>query len=187
MTITDKQAIKAIENRISELKHVKSGEDYSKWESITLTFLSRIYGRTSIQLNKLDGINRHYYVHGVDHSHYIKDTEKACNYLNGLLQEIRILGCPSCTDAPPTLPNDKHPPINVNVSQNQQQTVNLELVIEQALQELPEEILEQIREIVKQGGTKETVLQKVIKVLGSLEIGVASSCLATILMNYYWG
>ena len=183
MSVSQEQAIKAITCQINEIEQIESNEDYSSWEKNTLLFLSRIYGRESFQFKELDRIDfKSISFGGTDYSQdFVEHSMNASLFLKGLLQELNIFGLPDQTGKIRNIQNQ----VNIHQQQEQSQTLNLELVIKQALEELPTEMIEQIRQIIKEGGSKETILKKIGNKLSELGTGVLSSSLATILMNYW--
>jgi len=73
----------------------------------------------------------------------------------------------------------------INVHQQQQQSMDINIVIEEAISKLSPEVIEQIRKIIKEGKEGKETKEKIMNVLETLGIGVISSSLSSLLMRCF--
>lgn len=195
MTITPEKAKEAIEQQIDKLTNIDSDDEFGTWKSSVLNIIERLFGKESQKYHSIHVINlgtvTAFGPSSCKSTLYNGWKKSAKTILEGILEEIDALGyqCPTNT----TVPSASNL-INVNVNQhqhqNQHQTIDFKLIIKQALQKLPSDLIKQVEDMITESKSKnedrESVFDKVCKAATSFGCDVAASSIATILMGYYW-
>jgi len=172
MPIEKDKVLEGLQWRVDELDKVTDTQNLDIWFDVTLNFISSVYGKKTPIWNNL-------YSKKVFFTNLGSMKKSAKDILEGLMKEIGIIGVPQ----PQTIPANTQSQV-VNVSQ----TVDVNIVIKQAIQQLPPELLEKVKSIIEsnKGQPRESVFDKIYRAVEALGIGVGSSCIATMLMGYYW-
>jgi hypothetical protein len=183
MTMTEKQ-IELIKRQISKLD--EKDFDLDAWKSSTTVILGRIFGDTyqglkAIEKIKFDsggwaiGDASHFWDNMVSCKKQGKDILEAC------ITELETFGQPDKKES------DKSG-ININLTQNQNQTVNITLLISALEDELTVSQLREVNELMKTEEPKSEKKRKIIDKIKSFGGDVASNILANILTNpNIWG
>lgn len=176
--------IELIKIQIEKLEH--SDFDLKAWKSSTIIILGRIFGETYNGIKAIENIK--YSSSGV----YTATTSstwnnmKSCKnqgkaILEACITELEIFGKPDKKQVDSS-------GISINLTQNQNQTVNINLLISALEEELTVSQLREVNDIMKSEGPKTEKKGKIINKIKSFGGDVASNILANILTNpNIWG
>jgi len=174
---------KQIELIMKQLLKLDSNDfDLSGWKSSTSVILSRIFGDSYQGIKAIENIR--YSSGGVGSVHW--DNLASCkkqgkDILEACIAELETFGQPD-------LKKNDNSGININLTQNQNQTVKINLLIGALEDELTVSQLREVNELMNTEEPKSEKRKKLIDKLKSFGSDVASNILANILTNpNIWG
>ena len=195
---TKDEVIRVLDHLLNGLDKVNSNDKYSEWKVSAVLFFNEIYGDKSLEYKKLAAIGPRRYI--AQHENYLRPDrcdpgtgdisedyidckQSSLTLLNACRTHVELLGVPQRNDDMQSVQNQ----FNIAQQQNQHQSQSIEQVIEQAVQELSKEQVERIRQIIKEGGPRATMIERVLEELKNLRRGTLASIFATILTHYFGG
>jgi hypothetical protein len=180
-----KKEIELIKGQIDKLSD--SHFDVDSWKSSTNVILSRIFGSNYEGIKSIKSI-RHsaggISFGGQDSAFW--DNKETCkkqgrDILGACIKELETFGVPE-------IGNNKEHGINITLTQNQHQTVNINLIISALEDELTGTQMKEIKEIMKVHEPVESKKKKISDKLKSFGSDVASNIISNILTNPgIWG
>ena len=181
--------IQLLKRQLKELENIGSNPATSReysfgveaWKSSTIGILERIFGSESRKIQEIERIKlgRSVNLNGPSHYHIetVKETGKAI--INACIAELEVLG------GPDQLYNGDKPGINLTVLQSQEnkQTITLDLIVNELRKELTGSQLDEIQKILDNEGQPEDKKNKTIEKLKQFGINTLSNVIAGILTN----
>ena len=151
------------------------------WKSATISILETIFGQKSKKIEEVEKIELKRQVSYNGPTKYYIETvkERARAILNACISELEILGSPS------QIYTGEKEGLNLTVSQNQQntQTVNLNIIIEELRKELNGNQLEEIQSILDSEDSSENKKKSIVSKLKDFGINTLSNIVAGIITN----
>ena len=151
------------------------------WKSATISILETIFGQKSKKIEEVEKIELKRQVSYNGPTKYYVETvkERARAILNACITELEILGNPS------QIYTGEKEGLNLTVSQNQQntQTVNLNIIIEELRKELNGNQLEEIQNILDSEDSSEDKKKSIVSKLKDFGINTLSNIVAGIITN----
>ena len=151
------------------------------WKSATISMLETIFGQKSKKIEEIEKIKleKEISYHGPTRYYIETVKERGRAILNACISELEILGNPS------QIYTGEKDSLNLTVSQSQQntQTINLNLIIEELRKELTGNQLEEIQEILDSKITFEEKNKSVVTKLKDFGINTLSNIVAGIITN----
>ena len=186
-----KNEIKLLKNQISKLD--SENLDFVAWKRSTIILLGRIFGETSLNIKQMNDIE--YIVYstpitftvgsatdgvsgGVCGNNTYECSEHASELLGTFIIELENFGLPDKINE-----KTENPQINIMQTQNQNQTVDLNLIISSIEDELTGAQLKDIKYILKSTDDEEEKKSKLIHKLGGFGADIAAKVLSNILIN----
>lgn len=151
------------------------------WKSATISILETIFGQKSKKIEEVEKIElksqatlngpKKYYVETV--------KERARAILNACISELEILGNPS------QIYTGEKESLNLTVSQNQNnnQTINLNIIIEELRKELNGNQLEEIQNILDSEDSSDNKKKSIVSKLKDFGVNTLSNIVAGIITN----
>jgi hypothetical protein len=180
--MTEKQ-IELLRGQINKLSD--SNFDIEAWKQSTNILLSRIFGANSQALKSLDKITfSSFGIYGGGASSFHSDNLTNCkkqgkDILEACISELEAFGTPEQSQS------NKH---GINITVNQNQTVNVQLLVSALENELTVTQLKELKEIMNSKDAPENKNEKLKDKLKSFGKDVATNILASILTNpNIWG
>ncbi|WP_313578765.1 hypothetical protein [Chishuiella sp.] len=151
------------------------------WKSATISILETIFGQKSKKIEEIEKIELKSRVSLNGPTIYYVQTvkERARAILNACITELEILGNPN------QIYTGEKEGLNLNITQNQQntQTVNLSIIIEELRKELNGNQLEEIQNILDSEETTEEKKKSIGSKLKDFGINTLSNIIAGIITN----
>ena len=151
------------------------------WKSATISILETIFGQKSKKIEEVEKIELKRQVSYNGPTEYYVETvkERARAILNACITELEILGNPS------QIYTGEKESFNLTVSQNQQntQTINLNIIIEELRKELNGNQLEEIQNILDSENSSEDKKKSIVSKLKDFGINTLSNIVAGIITN----
>lgn len=176
--------IELLKKQVSKLDD--KGFDLDAWKSSTIVILGRIFGETYQGIKEIEkikftggslttGKTSFFYNNMTSCQKQCKDTLEAC------ITELETFGQPEQKKT-------DNSGININLTQNQNQTVIISLLISALEDELTVSQLREVNDLMKVDEPKSEKKRKIIEKIKSFGSDVASNTLANILTNpNIWG
>ena len=151
------------------------------WKSATISILETIFGQKSKKIEEVEKIELKRQVSYNGPTKYYIETvkERARAILNACISELEILGNPS------QIYTGEKESLNLTVSQNQQntQTINLSIIIEELRKELNGNQLEEIQSILDSEDSTEEKKKSIGSKLKDFGVNTLSNIVAGIITN----
>lgn len=151
------------------------------WKSATISILETIFGQKSKKIEEVEKIELKRQVSYNGPTKYYVETvkERARAILNACISELEILGNPS------QIYTGEKEGLNLTVSQNQQniQTINLNIIIEELRKELNGNQLEDIQNILDSEDSAEEKKNSIGSKLKDFGVNTLSNIVAGIITN----
>lgn len=179
LTMTEKQ-IDLINIQLAKLD--SPDFDIEGWKGSSIVILSRIFGDSYAGIKALENIK--YSSRSIANSSWnnlISCKKQGKEILGACISELETFGQPEQK-------KNENSGININLTQNQHQTVNITLLISALEDELTVSQLREVNELMKIEEPKSEKKKKIIEKIKSFGSDVASNILANILTNpNIWG
>ena len=171
--------IAILQQQISKLDD--SDFDLEGWKTSTIVILSRIYGDTYQGIKSIEKI---IFSSGGIASNSVSsfwDNMKSCkkqgkDLIEACITELKTFGLPVTKDVSGS-------GVNIHLTQNQNQTVNINLLVSALENELTVSQFREVNEIINSNETTPQKKNKIIDKLKSFGSDVASNIVANILTN----
>lgn len=167
-------------NEIQEA-NIKDASSLQVWQSKAINIIIRIYGKESKQEEQIKSINFKTFVSldGPRGNNSRSCNEQAKGLIEGFISDLKRFGLPETKDSNVTQGIN----ITLNQSQQQNQSIKLNVILEALQDELNGKQLKEIQEIIDNDGPVEEKKASIIKKIASFGSGLASNILANILTN----
>lgn len=181
--MTDKQ-IELLQNQVNKLDD--KDFDLDAWKSATCVLLGRIFGDNYQGIKAIERIKFESGGWAIGDASHFWDNIASCkkqgkDILDACITELQTFGQPEQKEA-------KNSGININLTQSQNQTVNINLLISALEDELTVSQLREVNDIMKSDEPKNQKQKNIIDKLKGFGSDVASNILANILTNpNIWG
>ncbi|MDN3722753.1 hypothetical protein QRD02_00035 [Aequorivita sp. SDUM287046] len=179
----DKQ-IELLKKQIEKLD--ENNFNLDAWKSSTIIILGRIFNTNYQGITSIDKIKFSRGGGGFSGKTHFWDNMTSCkkqgkDILEACITELEIFGEPEKV-------NSEKSEITINLSQNQNQTINITLLISALEDELTISQLSEVNELMKADEPKSVKKVKIIEKIKTFGSDVASNILANILTNpNIWG
>lgn len=151
------------------------------WKSATISILETIFGQKSKKIEEVEKIELKSQVTYNGPTKYYVETvkERARAILNACISELEILGNPS------QIYTGEKESLNLTVSQNQHnnQTINLNIIIEELRKELNGNQLEEIQNILDSEDSSDNKKKSIVSKLKDFGVNTLSNIVAGIITN----
>jgi hypothetical protein len=151
------------------------------WKSATISILETIFGQKSKKIVEVEKITLERQVNYNGPTKYYVETvkERARAILNACITELKILGSPN------QIYTEEKTGLNLTVNQNQNntQTVNLSIIIQELRKELTGSQLQEVQEIIDSNKSENEKKKSVVDKLKDFGINTLSNILAGIITN----
>lgn len=151
------------------------------WKSATISILETIFGQKSKKIEEVEKIELKSPVTYSGPKKYYVETvkERARAILNACISELEILGNPS------QIYTGEKEILNLTVSQNQNnnQTINLNIIIEELRKELNGNQLEEIQNILDSEDSSDNKKKSIVSKLKDFGVNTLSNIVAGIITN----
>ena len=178
-----------VEKYIAALKEIENPQIINNytleiWKSKTTNVLERIYGKGSIkeeQIKRIQVIT--YATRAVNGKKFgggnnAKDcNQQASEMIKGFISDLTSFGLPKIED------KKVSDGINISLSQHQNQTMNVNIILEAINDELTGKQRKELEDILKQSATAEDKKKSILEKLKSFGGDVATNIVANILTN----
>jgi hypothetical protein len=174
--------IKALE----EISNPQISNQYhlGAWQAKAINIVSRIYGDDSKQENQINKIDFKKYpsmrFNGVSTgggNNSVECSGQAKDLILGIIDDLKTFGIPEIKN------KESDSGINISVNQMQNQSVNINIVLESMEDELTGKQMKELKKILKGKDKPEEKKKKILGKLTEFGSNVASNVLSTILTN----
>lgn len=167
-------------NEIKEA-NIKDTSSLQVWQSKAINIIVRVYGKDSKQEEQIKSINFRTFasLNGPRTNNSKNCNEQAKGLIEGFISDIKRFGLPENKD--PNITQGIN--ITLNQSQQQNQSIKLDVILGALQDELNGKQLKEIQEIIDNNEPIEEKKVSIINKIMSFGSGLASNILANILTN----
>jgi hypothetical protein len=176
--------IKAIEEKLENLKDVSTYSSFDDWRTIVINTLSNVYDLNDNNIKSLSKINSYssYFDTLIDNTENAKSSAE--KILINIMKDIKTFGISNRIDD-----SKKNPILNINVNQHNNQTQNssiqidINVIFDVFKGELRNSELDELKEILESELDEKQKKKNFIDKIKSFGSDVASNILASLMTN----